>query len=189
MPENAGAKQDGRFRKGVSGNPSGKPRGCRNKATRAAEMLLAGEAEALTRVLIERAKAGDPTALRLATERICPPIRERTVRVEIPPVADAADLLKAMGRLFEAVVSGEISPSEGQSIAALLEPLGRAFEAVERARLDEVGADNDPQVIRVSIVGNPEHTRQIAKEAEEAARRRGADDREREMASVAEAEQ
>jgi hypothetical protein len=38
--------------------------------------------------------------------------------------------------------------------------------------------DNDPQVIRVSIVGNPEHTRQIAKEAEEAARRRRPDDHE-----------
>ena len=168
MPEIAGAKQDGRFRKGVSGNPSGKPRGCRNKATRAAEILLAGEAEALTRVLIERAKAGDPTALRLATERICPPIRERTVRVEIPPVADAADLLKAMGRLFEAVVSGEISPSEGQVIAALLELKRRAFETAELARLAEVErrvAEDDRGVIRVSIVGDPEHTRKIAKEA------------------------
>jgi hypothetical protein len=77
----------------------------------------------------------------------------------------------------EAVVSGEISPSEGQSIAALLEQRRQAFEAAERARLDEAGADNDPQVIRVSIVGNPEHTRQIAKEAEDAARKRFADGR------------
>jgi hypothetical protein len=100
------------------------------------------------------------------------------VRVEFPPIADAADLLKAMGRLFEAVVSGEISPSEGQAMATLLELRRKAFEAAERARLDEAGADNDPQVIRVSIVGNPEHTRQIAKAAEDAARRRGADDRE-----------
>jgi hypothetical protein len=32
--------------------------------------------------------------------------------------------------------------------------------------------EEDRGVIRVSIVGDPEHTRQIAKEAEDAARRR-----------------
>jgi hypothetical protein len=111
--------------------------------------------------------------------------RERTVRVELPTIADAADLLNAMRRLFEAVVSAEISPSEGQAIAALLEQLRKAFEAAELARLVEAERrvaeampEEDRGVIRVSIVGNPEHTRQIAKAAEDAARRRGADDRE-----------
>ena len=39
----------GQFVKGQSGNPAGKPQGCRNHATRTAEALLDGEAEALTR--------------------------------------------------------------------------------------------------------------------------------------------
>jgi len=42
----------------------------------------------------------------------------------------------------------------------------------------EAMPEDDPQVIRVSIVGNPEHTRQIAKAAEDAALRRRADDHE-----------
>jgi len=179
MPENAGPKQDGRFRKGVSGNPSGKPRGCRNKATRAVEALLAGEAEALTRVCVERAKAGDATALRLVMERICAPIRERAVRLELPTVADAADLPDAIGRILEAVASGKISPSEGQAIAALLGQQGQAFETAAGRIIDgEAMPEDDVGVIRVSIVGNPEHTRQIAQAAEDAALRRRADDRE-----------
>jgi hypothetical protein len=48
MAENAATKQRGKpFPKGVSGNPSGKPRGCRHKATRVAQSLLVCEADAL----------------------------------------------------------------------------------------------------------------------------------------------
>ncbi|GMG81635.1 hypothetical protein LNKW23_08480 [Paralimibaculum aggregatum] len=50
-PETAGARQvrdgAGRWKKGISGNPSGRPRGARNHATTAAAALLDGEAEAL----------------------------------------------------------------------------------------------------------------------------------------------
>ena len=60
------------FRKGRSGNPAGRPPGSRNRATIAAEALLEGEAQALTRKAIELALAGDTTALRLCLERIVP---------------------------------------------------------------------------------------------------------------------
>jgi Family of unknown function (DUF5681) len=53
------------FKPGRSGNPSGKPRGTRNKTTLAIEVLLDGEAQAITRKAIEMAKAGDGTAMRL----------------------------------------------------------------------------------------------------------------------------
>jgi Family of unknown function (DUF5681) len=72
MPENAGQNQ-GRWEKGQSGNPRGKPRGARNRATLLAEALLDGEAEALTRKAIEKALEGDGMALRLCLERVLPP--------------------------------------------------------------------------------------------------------------------
>ena len=72
MSENTGAYQGGRFRKGVSGNPAGKPKGTRHRATLAAEALLDGEAEKLTRRAIEKALEGDASALRLCLERILP---------------------------------------------------------------------------------------------------------------------
>ena len=52
------------FKTGQSGNPDGRPKGARNRATVAAERLLDGEADTLTRKAIELAKEGDTTALR-----------------------------------------------------------------------------------------------------------------------------
>jgi len=71
-PDNTGEQQGGRFGKGRSGNPRGRPLGSRNSATLAAEALLEGEAEKLTRKCIELALSGDTVALRLCLERFTP---------------------------------------------------------------------------------------------------------------------
>ena len=76
LPKDAGRLQDGRFAKGVSGNPHGRAPGTRNRATLAAMELLDGEAEALTRTAIDLALSGDMAALRLCIERIIPVRRE-----------------------------------------------------------------------------------------------------------------
>src|SRR6266480_1202286 len=54
------------FAKGQSGNPAGRRRGCRNKATRAAEAYLDGEAETLARKAAELALAAIPDTPELA---------------------------------------------------------------------------------------------------------------------------
>ena len=74
------------FAKGRSGNPAGRRRGSRNRATLAAAVLLEGESEALTRKAVELALAGDPVALRLCIERILPVCRER--RRQARPAGD-----------------------------------------------------------------------------------------------------
>jgi hypothetical protein len=86
----------GRFARGRSGNPAGRPRGCRDHINRAARLLLAGEGEALTRKAVELALASDPAALRLCLERILPPCRERIVKFVLPPIESAADIAAAM---------------------------------------------------------------------------------------------
>jgi hypothetical protein len=58
------------FKPGQSGNPEGRPKGARNRATLAAERLLDGEADTLTRKAIQLAQQGDTTALRLCIDRI-----------------------------------------------------------------------------------------------------------------------
>jgi hypothetical protein len=70
--ENSGRHQ-GQFKPGQSGNPAGKPKATRNKATLAVETLLDGEAEELTRKAIELAIP----ALRICLDRILPPRKDQ----------------------------------------------------------------------------------------------------------------
>jgi hypothetical protein len=130
---------EGRFRKGRSGNPKGRPAGARNKATQTAELLLDGEAEALTRRAVEIALAGDGMALRLCLDRIIPPRRGRPVQLGLPPVRGAADLGGTMAAITNAAASGAITPRRGGGAGAGgrdLCPGGRDQrfrEAVDRA--------------------------------------------------------
>ena len=52
-------------------NPFGRPRGLRNRATVAAEAMLDGEAQELTRKVIELGKSGNLAALRLCIDQSC----------------------------------------------------------------------------------------------------------------------
>jgi Family of unknown function (DUF5681) len=120
------------FEKGRSGNPSGGRPGSRNKATLAAAILLAGEAEALTRKAVELALAGDPTAMRLCIERLLPPCRERTVKFTLPPIESVSDISTAMQAVTAALPRGDITPGEAATIAAVVETFARAIETTRR---------------------------------------------------------
>ena len=73
-PEKTGKKQaNGRWQKGQSGNPDGRPIGSRNEATLVAQTLLEGEAEVLTRKAIRLAMSGNPMLLKFFLERLLPP--------------------------------------------------------------------------------------------------------------------
>ena len=97
----------------------------------AAEALLDGESEALTRRCIDLAMEGDPPALRLCLSRILPVRRERTISLDLPALQGSQDSLGAIGRVLEAVGTGMITPSEGQAVASLLETQRRTFEVEE----------------------------------------------------------
>ena len=125
------AKTTTSWKRGQSGNPMGRPLGSRNKATVAAETLLDGEAEQLSRRAIDLAMAGDTTALRLCLERILPPRKDRPIHVDIPPIETSADALKALANLVGAVTVGQLTPNEGQAVASLLETHRRTFEVEE----------------------------------------------------------
>jgi len=130
----------GRFRKGRSGNPAGRPRGSVNRSTRAAIQLLDGEAEALTRKAIELALAGDPIALRLCLDRIVGVRRGRPVELfgelALPPLADARDLAAAMSSVAAADTQGAIPPDAAVALAQMVESFTRILDAahVERKR-------------------------------------------------------
>ena len=130
---------NGRFGKGKSGNPGGRPRGARNAMSLLAESLLDGEAEAIMRTVIERAKQGDPAALRLCVERLLPVKRERVVTIDLPPINCPADAKRAMASVIAAVARGDLSASEASQFSAMIETYLQACGATDLAdRLDEV---------------------------------------------------
>lgn len=123
------AKTSTSFKKGQSANPDGRPKGARNKATLAVEVLLDGEAEGLTRQAVKMALKGDTTALRLCLERICPPRKDRPVVFKMPNTGTPAGLVKGMAAIVSAVAVGELTPGEGQALAALLEIQRKVIES------------------------------------------------------------
>jgi hypothetical protein len=110
------SKGSGQFPKGTSGNPAGRPPGSRNRATLLMESLLEGEAERITRKVIEMAVAGDINALRLCIERLIPARKDRPISLDLPPITDVQQISLAMAKLSAAIGEGEITPLEGESL-------------------------------------------------------------------------
>lgn len=131
--ENTAPKQRGRpFEPGRSGNPNGRPKGSRNQATLLAESLLEGEVEAVICKVIEKAKEGDMTALRLCLDRLLAPRRERRVAFELPAkIETAADAARASSAVLAECAAGNLSPSEASEIQALISSHVRVLEVAE----------------------------------------------------------
>ena len=123
----SGRNADGTF---TAGN-AGKPKGTRHKATQAVLALLDGEAVALTRQAVTMALDGDGAALRLCLERIAPPRRDAPVQFDLPRMETARDAAKAAGAVLEAVAEGDLTPTEGAHIMALVETYRRTLETSE----------------------------------------------------------
>ena len=134
MDDSAQAANQGRFKKGQSGNPAGRPKGRRDERVLFAWALLDGEAEAIIRKCIEMAKEGDRVCMKLCIERILPPIRSRPVRLAIPeataPIDDEAGRDdEILPRLDE----DEAEESQEQEETTTAEAIDGAMAAVVRA--------------------------------------------------------
>jgi hypothetical protein len=150
--DNTGQKQANRFQKGVSGNPNGRPKGSRNSATIAAEAMLDGEAEALTRKAIDMALAGDTVALKLCIDRIFPVRRDRPVTFPLPPITSARDAADIAAAIAQAVAAGHITPSEAAEIGKVIEIYVKAYQTAELndrvARVDQLSDEELMRIIR-----------------------------------------
>lgn len=119
------------FSKGKSGNPAGRAKGSRNRASLAVDALLEGEAGAITRKAIDMAKAGDATAIRLCLDRLAPVRRDRPIEFALPPIQTTGDLTKATSALLTAVAAGEITPSEAAELGRLVDSHVKAIEVTD----------------------------------------------------------
>ena len=124
---NTGRNPDGTFAPGTPG----KPKGSRHRATQAVQALLDGEAQAITLKAVQMALEGDGAALRLCLERIVPPRRDAPISFSLPPMATASDAATAAASVLAAVADGEMTPTEGAHVMALIETYRRTLETTE----------------------------------------------------------
>ena len=133
--EQVGRDGGGRFRKGHSGNPKGRPP---KASAGAAAAVLDGAAEALTRKAVEMALAGDAAALRLCLDRVVGQRRGRPVALSgalaLPAVCDARDLETAMNHVAQAATQGVLTPDEAVALSLMVESFARTLEAAHVVR-------------------------------------------------------
>jgi hypothetical protein len=154
-PDNTGEQQAGRFTKGRSGNPAGRPRGARNSATLACETLLEGQAEALTQKAVDMALAGDTVALKLCLERIYPARKDRPVEFSLPPINSARDAADVMSSVMSAVAAGQLTPTDAAELSKVVACTVKSFEAAEFAdSLVPLGQLTDEELLRIAAGGS-----------------------------------
>jgi hypothetical protein len=56
---------------------------------------------------------------------------ERRLNLALPAVTTAADITKALASVLAAVATGQVTPSEGQAVSALLDAARRGFETAD----------------------------------------------------------
>lgn len=129
---NNGTTTDGRNADGTfgPGNP-GRPTGARHKTTMAVLSLLDGQGEALAQKAVEMALEGDTTALRLCIERIAPTRKDAPVRFDLPAMQSAQDAAQGAQAVLKAVSEGELTPTEGTQVMALVDSYRRTLETTE----------------------------------------------------------
>src|SRR5262249_30739897 len=120
-----------KFKKGQSGNPSGKPKGCKNATTILFDEMLKDNAKDLIEKAIEMAKNGDGPALRLCIERLAPARKDRPVWFDLPQMNEARDAVNASAAIVAAVGAGDLTPSEAAELSKVVDSYARTLQAAE----------------------------------------------------------
>lgn len=118
------------WRKGVSGNPKGRPPG--KTATQKVQAALNDGSLEVAKKVLEAAQAGDMQAAGLVLARVSPALRTQAQCVQFN-LDTSLPLSEQLAQVALAVAAGQVSPDTGQQISAMLSNLAnvRSHENLE----------------------------------------------------------
>jgi hypothetical protein len=120
-----------KYRKGMSGNPKGRPIGLPDRRNLYRDHLQQ-HAPALVQKVIELALAGDVGALRLCLERVCPALRPKDEQVRL---GELKGTLTEQGQVvLSAIGAAQLTPAEGASLLQGLAAQAKLVETDDLAR-------------------------------------------------------
>ena len=125
-----------RFRKGQSGNPSGRPKGTPNPAT-ILRQQIADDLPSIIGTLVSRAKDGDVQAANVLLARCLPALKPQSEPPESPLAG--ASLTERAESIASATLAGELPPSTAAELMSVLTQQARIAEVGELAeRLERI---------------------------------------------------
>lgn len=127
-----------RFQKGQSGNPKGKPRGCKHGSTKLRDAIT-NDLHAIVAVMIDKAKGGDTAAAALLFSRTLPPLRPQSEASDVQ--LNGKTLNERAESIAAATLAGQISTTTAGEMMTLLTQQARIIETSELAeRLERIEA-------------------------------------------------
>ena len=120
---------DGKFRKGVSGNPLGRPK----QGSTILRESLKEHGAAVAQTVVEQALAGDMAACKMILDRLVPPLKPTTqsVRIDLPSDAGIAGTAKAF---VDAAATGRIPSDVAAQMVTALGAVAKIVEVDELTR-------------------------------------------------------
>ena len=137
---------EGRFRPGSSGNQKGRPPGSRNRTTQFTQQLLEADAPSIARKLVEYAKNGDGTALKIYFDRVCPVLRSQPITIDLPgEINTPEDARVASNKVIAAMFSGDITPEDAARAQSAIKGPIETIELCDlKTQLDELREEITP---------------------------------------------
>lgn len=128
----AAERAKGRWTRGISGNPTGRPQGSRNRRSQWLLHLVAQDAQRVVAAVVKAATGGDMAAAKLLLDRVlpvraCTPVSE----VVLPALRTAADAALAAGEVASAALDGRITAADAAALAQVIEAFRRTLATTE----------------------------------------------------------